>query len=147
MKIRFCAALLLAALILSGCNAEALSPEATQPVLSVMEDPTVPLAPVPAAEAPAVSTEAPTAPAQASAVPAETPMSPPNSITADEAIAIALADAGLTEDQVTRLHAEFDYDDGRPEYEVEFRKDGFEYSYDIHAESGRILSRDKDRDD
>ena len=67
-------------------------------------------------------------------------------ITKEEAIAIALPDAGLSENQVTRLKAEFDYDDGRPTYDVEFRHDGWEYDYEIHAESGKILSRDKDRD-
>ena len=65
----------------------------------------------------------------------------------DEALAIALKDAGLSQSQVTRLSAKFDYDDGRPEYDVEFRHDGWEYDYEIHAESGKILSRDKDFDD
>lgn len=60
---------------------------------------------------------------------------------------IALAHAGLTADQVSRLRVEFDYDDGIPEYEVDFDFDGFEYDYEIHAETGKILSWDKDRDD
>ena len=236
MKIRFRAALLLAALILlSGCAAEAASPASTQPILSVVEEPTVPLAPVPPTEAPASPTAAPTAPAPteskqitreeaiaialadaglteeqvvhrraefdyengqpvyevefysgdreydydihavtgqilfreaepertskpaedaapASAVPVTT--EPPateapqsDRISKEKAISIALADAGFSESQVSRLKAEFDYDDGRPEYEVEFRKDGWEYSYDIHAETGKILSKDKDWDD
>ena len=71
----------------------------------------------------------------------------PDRITKEAAISIALADAGFTEDQVTRLKAEFDYDDGRPEYEVEFHKDGYEYNYDIHAETGKILSKDREWDD
>jgi len=68
-------------------------------------------------------------------------------ISADEAKAIALKDAGLTADQVTGLRAEFDRDDRRPEWEVDFRYDGFEYDYTIHAETGKILEFDKDRED
>lgn len=71
----------------------------------------------------------------------------PERLTEAEATDIALKDAGLTKDQVTRLRAEFDYDDGRPEYEVDFHHDGWEYDYEIHAETGKILSRDKDRED
>ena len=68
-------------------------------------------------------------------------------LTKEEAIAIALKHAGLAKDQVSRLKAEFDYDDGVPEYDVDFHCDGMEYDYEIHGESGRILSWDKDRDD
>lgn len=68
-------------------------------------------------------------------------------LTEDEAISIALADAGLTQDQVTGLRSDFDYDDGVPEYEVEFRHGGYEYDYEIHAETGAIRFRDKDPND
>ena len=68
-------------------------------------------------------------------------------LTKEEAIAIALKHAGLAKDQVSRLKAEFDYDDGVPEYDVDFYCDGMEYDYEIHAESGKLLSWDKDRDD
>lgn len=71
----------------------------------------------------------------------------PKTITEEEAIAIALADAGLTVEQVTGLRAELDRDDGRLEWDVDFRYDGFEYDYTIHAESGKILDADRDRDD
>jgi len=60
-------------------------------------------------------------------------------IAKEEAVSIALKHAGLTEDQVTRLHTRFDYDDMRPEYDVEFLYDGMEYDYEIHAETGKIL--------
>lgn len=70
-----------------------------------------------------------------------------NRLTEDEALEIALKDAGLTADQVTRLRVRLDYDDGQPEYEVEFYHDGWEYDYEIHAETGKIRSRDKDRED
>jgi len=38
-------------------------------------------------------------------------------------------------------------DDGIPEYSVEFRHDGWEYDYEIHAQTGKILDWDKERDD
>ena len=110
MKIRFFAALLVAALsiaILSGCAAVA-APVPPQPALTAVPESTVPLAPTPLPAVPA-PTEAPAAP-----LPTEAPAAA-SRITKEEAIAIALADAGFTQDQVTRLRAEFDYDDGRPE--------------------------------
>ena len=58
-----------------------------------------------------------------------------------------MQDAGFTEDQVTRLQTEFDWDDRRPEFEVDFHRDGYEYDYEIHAETGAILSKDIDRED
>lgn len=145
MKIRFFAALLVAALsfaILSGCAA-APAPVPPQPAPAAIPESTVPLAPAPQSAVPA-PTEAPEVP-----VPTEVPAAPAqaNRITKEEAIDIALKDAGFTKDQVTRLRAEFDYDDGRPEYEVDFHQDRYEYDYEIHAESGKILSKDKDLDD
>ena len=139
MKIRFSAALLLAALSITlfcGCAAVSASPAPTQPILTAIEESTVPLTP-----APQLPTEVPkpTAPVAGPAA--------PSLISKEEAIAIALKDAGLTQDQVTGLRAEFDYDDGRPEYDVDFRQDRYEYDYEIHAETGKILSRDKDLDD
>ena len=74
----------------------------------------------------------------------DTQTTDPQYITTEEAQVIALAHAGLTADQVTGLRASFDRDDGVPEYEVEFRQDRWEYEYEIHAETGAILSWDKD---
>ena len=137
MKTRLIALSLLAALalgILSGCvNASARQPDA--PV-----NPTE----TPASDVPATANE----PAEAPTLKVtEVPAPPSGQLTKEESIAIALAHAGLSESQVTRLKAEFDYDDGRPEYDVEFKYDGWEYEYEIHAESGKILSYDKERDD
>ena len=58
---------------------------------------------------------------------------------------IALAHASLTNDQVTRVDIEFEYDDGRPEYTVEFYFENTEYEYEIHAETGEILSWEWDK--
>ena len=71
----------------------------------------------------------------------------PEKLTAEEAKAIALKHAGLRADQVKGLRAEFDVDDGIPEWEVEFRSGDMEYDYEIHGETGKILSWNKERDD
>lgn len=67
-------------------------------------------------------------------------------ITKEEAETIALGHAGFTADSVLRLHTEYEIDDGVPEYDVRFDKDGWEYDYSIHAQTGAILSHDKDND-
>lgn len=62
-----------------------------------------------------------------------------------EAKRIALAHAGLAEGDVEFVRSHLEYDDGRREYELEFyTADGMEYDYDIDAQSGRILSHDRD---
>ena len=70
-------------------------------------------------------------------------------ITAEEAQAIALAHAGFAADQVERLRTRFEPEEPRDpaHYDVEFYRDGLEYDYEIHAETGQILSWEKDRDD
>ena len=79
--------------------------------------------------------------------PADTKPAESKKISAAEAKSIALAHAGLTEAQVKGLRVEYDRDDGRPEYDVEFRVGSMEYEYEIHAETGKILSWDKEIDD
>lgn len=71
--------------------------------------------------------------------PADEQATDPKLITMDEAIAIALKDAGFAEKDVTGLHAELERDDGVIYYDVDFYKDAKEYDYEIHAESGKIL--------
>ena len=70
-----------------------------------------------------------------------------NGLTEEQATEIALADAGLSADQVTRLKVEKDRDDGVWEYEIEFKKDGMEYDYEIRISDGKILQRDIEWDD
>lgn len=79
--------------------------------------------------------------------PADTKPAETKKIDPSKAKSIALAHAGLTEAQVKGLRAEYDRDDGRPEYDVEFRVGNMEYEYEIHAETGKILSWDKEIDD
>jgi uncharacterized membrane protein YkoI len=88
--------------------------------------------------------------APTSTKPAETPKTETpktEKLTAEEAKNAALKHAGLKASQVKGLRAEYDVDDGVPQWDVEFYADGFEYDYEIHAESGKIRSWDKDRDD
>lgn len=66
-------------------------------------------------------------------------------LTEDDAKAIAIEHAGLVGQQVSRLHAKYEIDDGVPQYDVEFRHNGIEYNYEIHADTGKILSFEKDR--
>lgn len=63
-------------------------------------------------------------------------------ISKSEAKAIALQDSGLKESDVSALHAELDFDDGRFQYEIDFYRDGTEYEYVIQARDGGIISRD-----
>ena len=76
------------------------------------------------------------------------PTQPPagSDIGAEKAKSIALSDAGFTASQVQDLQVEKDNDDGRLEYEVEFRVNGTEYEYTISAADGTILERDIDKD-
>ena len=70
---------------------------------------------------------------------------PQNQLTAEQAEQIALAHEGFAKEEVRGLSVEFDREDHR--YEVEFHKDGVEYTYEICAEYGKILDIDKDWDD
>ena len=65
----------------------------------------------------------------------------------DAALEIALKDAGLAESDVDVTKCKLDYDDGRTEYEVEFRQGTMEYEYTLDAFTGEILERDIDNDD
>lgn len=70
----------------------------------------------------------------------------PARITADESIAIALKDAGLTKDQIGDLDVELDRDDGTFHYDVDFEKDGKDYDYKIDAVNGDILRKQVPKD-
>ena len=128
MKIRFTAIALLVVFCLtlfSGCaSVNALQPSAAERSRHALPDPT------PAA------TPAATGPSHPQ----------PDYISKEEAKAIALTHAGVPADEVTRIKAEFDYERGHGEYDVEFHHGSYEYEYEIHAETGKILSFDKEMD-
>lgn len=65
----------------------------------------------------------------------------------EEAKAVALAQAGLTADEVIFDRVELDRDDGVVHYEVEFTADLTEYDFDIAAADGTILSWSVENDD
>ena len=68
-------------------------------------------------------------------------------LTQDEALAKALEHANLKKDQLDFLKmVELDYEHGRKVYEVSFYKGGFEYEFDIDAETGSVLKFEKDWD-
>ncbi len=65
-------------------------------------------------------------------------------ITAEQAKGFALAHAGVKASDVTFIKAEFDWDGGIAEYEVEFYAGSTEYDYDIDAVTGEVRSFDHD---
>lgn len=65
-------------------------------------------------------------------------------LSSEQAQNIALEYAGFTSEQVSQLRVDYEIDDGIPQYEVEFREGRWEYSFEIHAETGAILSYEKD---
>jgi len=67
-------------------------------------------------------------------------------ISADEAKAAALAHAKLDEENVSDVDIDLDRDNGVLIYEVDFNANGTEYDYDINAETGEVISADKDRE-
>lgn len=67
-------------------------------------------------------------------------------ITQEEAKQLALRHAGVAEKDASHLQIEFDYDDGRGKYEVEWYVGRTEYSCDVDALTGAILSYDKELD-
>ncbi len=68
-------------------------------------------------------------------------------LTKEQAIEIALKDAGLTREQVRELEAEKDYERGTLVYEVEFEYGRNEYSYEIRVSDGKVLTHSIEIDD
>ncbi|MCC2259854.1 PepSY domain-containing protein [Intestinimonas aquisgranensis] len=57
---------------------------------------------------------------------------------------VALDHAGLTYSDVSFVRVELDWDDGQPQYEVEFYAGNKEYDYEINAKTGKITNVDFD---
>jgi hypothetical protein len=131
MKTHFFAALLLAAIcvtLFTGCASASPMPRLGPALDITTPRESDPVAPTPAA------------------TPAQSSVTESVYITREDAVSIALKHAGLTLNQANRLRAEFDYDHGRPEYDVDFDCNGYAYDYEIHAETGEILSVNKEFD-
>ena len=67
-------------------------------------------------------------------------------LTEDEAIDIALHEAGASRDSVSQLTYHLDYDDttGEPFYEIKFMVDNKEYDFEISALDGSIMELDRE---
>ena len=65
-------------------------------------------------------------------------------ITQDDALKIALDDAGLKQADVTVTELNNEVDDGIELYNVEFTANGMEYDYEIRASDGTILESDSE---
>ena len=77
-------------------------------------------------------------------IPSSTSTSSSGYIGVERAKEIALQHAGLSSSGVNFDKAEFDHDDGRAEYEIEFHHNFREYEYTIDAASGTILEAERD---
>lgn len=70
-----------------------------------------------------------------------------DTITEDQALDIALKDAGISKDQISYSEVHKDYDDGINKYEVEVHVGNKEYNYDIAVKGGKILEHEAEIDD
>lgn len=61
-------------------------------------------------------------------------------LTQEEAERIALEAAGLNRGQVSRMKTEYDFEDGRHTYEVEFHQGSREHHFAVDAVTGEVLS-------
>lgn len=68
-------------------------------------------------------------------------------LTKAEAERLALAHAELNRGQVSRMRTEYEWDDGRHIYEVEFHQGPWEYHYGIDAQTGEILSWEREQEE
>ncbi len=68
-------------------------------------------------------------------------------LTADEALDIALREAGVGKNEIRELENNLDRENGILVYDIEFKSGNTEYSYDINAQTGEIIDREKDLND
>lgn len=149
MKLRLFALTVSLLLLFTACSAQSMK-ETAERVEDAVEAPIdaaedkleAAVDPTPDAEA-VIPDEAPAPEAAASG---ETPAaeSSTEAVTQEKAESIALEHAGLLADEVRNIRTEYEIDDGIPHFEVQFYYENWEYDYEIHAETGEILSFDKD---
>ena len=96
---------------------------------------------LPSTEAAAQPSEAETAAANATVAPTAENRSNNNYIGLERAKAIALGDAGLSAASVTFTEAKPDFDDGVPNYDLDFYTATHEYDYEINALTGAIMDK------
>ena len=65
----------------------------------------------------------------------------------NQAINIALKDAGVSRAEVSFDDIELDTDDGRKIWEISFDAGNWEFEYEIDALTGKIIDSEKEHDD
>ncbi len=68
-------------------------------------------------------------------------------ITAEKAKALALADAGVKEQDALFLKSYLEWEDGKAIYDVEFCAPSGEYDYELDAKTGKVLKKDYECED
>lgn len=139
---------------LVGCGANQQQP-ATTTAATTSAPATTTAAPATTAATPQAQTQSQTTAApQTQSQTTATPQTQTNTTTTqssyigeDRAKEIAVTNAGFAVADVTNLKCELDTDDGTVHYDVEFKKDGNEYDYDINATTGEIMSNKAEVDD
>ena len=91
---------------------------------------------------PVPSQPAATEPVVTEPIATEPPVTEPvTKISREQALQIALEDAGLTQDQIHDLEVELDNDGGALHFDVDFEVNDKDYDYEIDAEDGKILKK------
>ncbi len=68
-------------------------------------------------------------------------------IGAGKAKSIAVSHANISLESIRDYNIEQDCENGKKIYEIDFKSNGYEYSYDIDAQTGNIIKSDKELDD
>ncbi len=68
-------------------------------------------------------------------------------ISAEEALEMALAEAGVTPESVRNLTNNLETENGILVYDIDFTSGILEYSYDVNAETGDVVESDREIDD
>lgn len=75
---------------------------------------------------------------------ADTAAVPAKAIGVEAAEEAAIKDAGVKMEEITGIHAHLEKDDGKYVYDVDFYVGDVKYEYEINAEDGKILEKDKE---
>ena len=129
-------------LLFGGCASNQNNTETTAAATQAATQAPTEAAPVVSTTAaPAAATPAATI-APVTAAPAQNNAN--GAVTLEEAVNIALKDAGFTAADVNFTKKAQDTDDGVQKYEIEFTNGGYEYDYDINAATGQIIEKSKE---
>ena len=75
---------------------------------------------------------------------ADTAAAPDNAIGVKAAEEAAVKDAGVKMEDITGIRSHLEKDDGQYVYDVDFYVGDVKYEYEINAETGKILEKDKE---